>query len=510
MHLTYTGDGKYANAARSFREGGKVKKTYIHLGKVVDKDKGIYDHKEIGLVGFDLDKGEFVKVVQADVVPRPLVDEKLILDFGDTYFLDWYIRDRGFMGCIDRIDVPELDTLRALVVFYIVSGEAVCHAMEWYTGNYASIIYPKANMDGRRISEFYESLGQEYNYRSFFDTYIPLVTKNSDNVKVIIDSTGLPNDVHMPDTAISNHNGDISNEVRLIVVMDKDRNMPLFARYVPGNIVDSSTLIRTIMELRQQGVRCSYALMDAGYPTEANIRELYDSKIDFMARLDSGSDLYKGLMDETLQNIVDRENFTLYGERRLYVKKVPCDLAMFCPGFAYCILDVDRKNQEDSVLAKKAFKEGLTAGEAFDSMSRTGFLVIMSNMDLKNSEVLPDYYARQYIEQFLDIGKGSASLLPLRVHSEDTFRGHLLVAFIAAAVVQNLQNELTELGKVKKQGSERRTGNKSPNMVSALMDFRNQKCKVYDEVILPREPQAKANAVYRLFGLDVPYAIPRR
>jgi transposase len=314
----------------------------------------------------------------------------------------------------------------------------------------------------------------------------------------------------MPDTAISNHNGEVSNEVRLIIVMDKDRNMPLFARYVPGNIVDSSTLIRTMMELKLQGVKCSYALMDAGYPTEANIRDLYDSKVSFMARLDSGSNLYKGLMDEVLPRIMGRDNFTMYKERRLYVEKVPCDLAMHCPGFAYCILDVDRKNQEDSALARKAFRDGLTDGGAFDSMSRTGFLVIMSNMDLGRSEVLPDYYVRQYIEQFLDIGKGSASLLPLRVHSEDAFRGHLLVAFIAAAVVQSLQNDLAELGKVKRQGPERRTGNKSPNIVSALMDLRNQKCKVYDEVILPREPQAKANAIYGLFGLKVPYAVPKK
>ena len=115
-------------------------------------------------------------------------------------------------------------------------------------------------------------------------------------------------------------------------------------------------------------------------------------------------------------------------------------------------MDVNRKNQEDSRLAKNALKNGLTDGEAFDSMSGTGFFVIMSTLNLKNSEILSDYYVRQNVEQFIDIGKGSASFLPLRVHGEDTFRGHLLVAFIAAAVVQSLQNDLTELEKTKKTG----------------------------------------------------------
>lgn len=62
--------------------------------------------------------------------PRPLVEEKLILDFGDAYFLDWYIRQKGFMDCLEKIDAPDLDTLRALVVFYKTSGEAADHALE--------------------------------------------------------------------------------------------------------------------------------------------------------------------------------------------------------------------------------------------------------------------------------------------------------------------------------------------------------------------------------------------
>ena len=327
---------------------------------------------------------------------------------------------------------------------------------------------------------------------------------------VIIDSTGLPNAAHMEISAVSNHNGVISNEVRLILVVDRDRHMPVFARYVPGNIVDSSTLIRTMRELERQGVRCTYTLMDAGYPTKENITELYREGVSFMSRLDSKAVLYKDLRRDVLPDIMSKENFTMYNDRRLYIRKVSCELAPGCPGFAYCALDMDRKNLEDNRLARKARREGLTDGEAYDSMSETGFFVLISDMDLERSEVLPDYYVRQAVEQFIDVGKGSASLLPLRVHSEATFRGHLLVSFIAAAVVQSLQNEMLDLGKVRKQGPERRIGSKAPNLVSALMNLRNQKCKVYDDVVLPMEPQANANALYDLFKLDVPYGIPRK
>ncbi len=508
MHLTYTSGGKYANAARSYRENGKVKKVYIHLGKVVDKDRGIYDHKEIGLVGFDLEKGEFVRVDTADAT-HPLVEEKLILDFGDAYFLDWYIREKGFMRCIEAIDVPQLDTLRSLIIYYLVSGETIDHALEWYSGSYASILYPDANMDGHRILEYFYQMGQEYNYRNFFKAYIPIVTGDKESVNVIIDSFRLPNDVHMPIMPLSHYNCDINNEIRVIVVMDKDQGMPIFIRYVSGNIVDSTTLIHTIRELEQQGVGCAYALLDIGYPFEKNLYNMCDLNINFIFRLDSGSDLYKGLHEEVLPKIMFRENFTMFGDRSIYIRKVRCDLAQGFPGYAYCVLEIDRKNIENSKLTKKAVKNNFTDGETFNTMVTTDFFVLISNMDLENSEVLPNYYVRQFIEQFLDVCKGSAALLPLPVHTEDTFRGHLLVSFIAAAVAQSLQNDLTKLEKVKKQNPEKRIGSKSLNMIAALMNLRNQKCKVYDNVILPKEPQSKGDEIYKLFNLKSPYAIPK-
>ena len=62
---------------------------------------------------------------------------------------------------------------------------------------------------------------------------------------------------------------------------------------------------------------------------------------------------------------------------------------------------------------------------------------------------------------------------------------------------------------MKKQDSEKRIRNKLPNMIAALMDLRNQKCKVYDDVILPKEPQSKGNAVYKLFDPKSLYAISK-
>ena len=81
--------------------------------------------------------------------------------------------------------------------------------------------------------------------RAFFNAYLSVLKENDDgneDAGILIDSTGLPNSIHFPLTAVSNHNGVISEEVRLIYVVQQDTRLPIYMRYVPGNIVDTTTL----------------------------------------------------------------------------------------------------------------------------------------------------------------------------------------------------------------------------------------------------------------------------
>ena len=50
---------------------------------------------------------------------------------------------------------------------------------------------------------------------------------------ILVDSTGVPNATRMDITQISNHNGDINREVRLIYVIDRDNGMPIYFRLPP-------------------------------------------------------------------------------------------------------------------------------------------------------------------------------------------------------------------------------------------------------------------------------------
>ena len=75
--------------------------------------------------------------------------------------------------------------------------------------------------------------------------------------------------------------------------------------------------------------------------------------------------------------------------------------------------------------------------------------------------MLPLYYTKQQIEQVLNVRKNYAGMLPVRVHCEDTFRGHLLLTFIAEVVIKQIQDDLK---------------NSAITPISLFLDLRNYKC----------------------------------
>jgi transposase len=86
-------------------------------------------------------------------------------------------------------------------------------------------------------------------------------------------------------------------------------------------------------------------------------------------------------------------------------------------------------------------------------------------------------------------------MLPLRVHTEETFRGHLMLTFISSVIVKILQDELKST---------------AFNPISAFLQLRNQKCKVFDRDIIPQEAVKKVNDIYRKFKLNYPKLIVRK
>ena len=122
----------------------------------------------------------------------------------------------GYSQVLDAFPYRNRDTLYAMVLYYILCDKANDHAGLWYEGNFARLMYPKANIISQRISDFLKSIRKRDNVERFFDAHIKWIKENvCSDPAVLIDSTGLPNSIHFPLTAISNHNGKISRKATI-------------------------------------------------------------------------------------------------------------------------------------------------------------------------------------------------------------------------------------------------------------------------------------------------------
>ena len=122
-----------------------------------------------------------------------------------------------------------------------------------------------------------------------------------------------------------------------------------------------------------------------------------------------------------------------------------------------------------------------------------GVFALASTADIAAPDVLGAHCARQRIEQVFDVGKNYASLLPLRVRSEEAPGGHLLLTFCATALLCRLQSRIPA---------------GASSMPQALAAARNQKCKVYDDKVITCEPTSAANELYRAIGAKCPAEVP--
>ena len=504
MFIIYSGDGdRYASAAVSKRNGSSTSMEYIYLGKVIDREAGIYQNRKQGLFTFDVNTGTYGEVPEDFVFPdsqNPNKRKRISVDFGDSFFLNQFLWQSGMMDVIDQIGYGNPDTLHAMILFYTLSGLANVNAINWYNGNVVQLLYPKANMTSQRISDFLAAIGTPEKQMTFQKAYIAYVMNHySRDKNILIDSSGLPNGIHMPATRINVHNGKISNEVRLIFVVQRSTGLPLYYRAIPGNIVDVSTLERIFLHLDSMGVDIESCIMDAGYNSGDNMDLFYDEKhsckIDFITRIKSGDKNFQKMISEEFSTLDQRENFVKYEDRYIFIKKrqVMVGAKKDNPAWMYLGLDCGRLSDEQHKLLKRAAKDNLTKDEVFDAMQGEGLFGVISGKEYSCEDILPAYYQRQAAEQIFDFAKNYTKLLPLRTNNADTFQGHLLLSYIASCAVKMIQMRLKVADLF---------------MGSRLEIMRNQKCTIYQNRIVTDDAQKEVNETFAAFGMKCPASIP--
>jgi len=438
------------------------KQKSLYLGVVIDKEKKIFErriqHKE---------------------------NERLILDYGDTFLIKNFFGQTGFEQLLQRVFGNGLQNVLALLSYRLCHGSAMMYAKTWFDGSYAKLQYPDANLSSQRVSEFLKLLSDEGLQRKFFQEYIPTIPKNKSGI--IIDGTSLPNQIHIPLTAWGLSGEEIDKQIRFLLIVDEKSKQPLYFRTLAGNILDVSTLNNSIQELKQYGIEKAFTFVDAGFFSEDNILELYKNEMNFLIRLPSQRILYKELVANHAKNMETASNIVRNGKRGLFVKQVEVNL-FGKNAFAYLVLDPKRKGREiDRLIIQNADEAEKQETELEYALSTRGLMILVSSFSILKTEVVQTYYLRQAAEMLFGFSKDDIALLPLRVHSEDNLRGFLFLQFITLVAFTLLKQKL----------------GKEYTVEEALITMRNLKCKVFSKEVIVGELTKEQKQITEKLGVLV-------
>jgi hypothetical protein len=483
--------GRYFNS--TFVRDGKVYHSGEYLGKVIDKERGLFKNRERGYFTFNLENG----YGEPDPQSAPLAYElpqNLALNFGDIWLVDQTLKKTGLDEVLNNLIPNGGDTLKSLVSFRLLESHPDSFAEEWYNYSYARILYPGANLESNVISSFQTKLGCENIFNKFFSSYLTLITDNkniNDQVSfpVLIDSAGLPNDIKTRLTSTNNHNGIISNQIRFIYVVDKITKLPIYFYIVNDNIIDNSVLISIINSLNNYNIIIKLLIMDTDYYSTDYIFQLIATNISFITMMTKNWTQYKQLMEDHGADLKCLKNAIQYMDRYLYGKKVPFKL-FNKQLYAYIILDLRKENEEIekqiSNYCANIDKENIIE----EKIASAGRFILISSDDYDIKDILPLYYTQQSIEQVFNLSNNFYDILQLRDHAEETIKGRILIDFIATIVYSTINHGLVD-SKI--------------DVNSAIYTMHNLKIKIYESISLLEVLTKQQKEIFQYLNLDCPF-----
>ena len=441
MFITYKGKNKeYAYVKESKRIESTVKTEATYLGKVADRQLGVFFTPQRGFFTYDVQSRQYGEPPSDFVYPLDGAKNRAI-PFGGSFLLNAFLHKTGMVELIDSLPFGNKHTLRSMVLFYILSPLANKYAERWYQSGLARLLYPKANLASQRISEMLATIGSEDSVQNYLEKQLAWVLEHlNPDRNILIDSTALENSIKIPLSRPGIQNGAVKVAIRFIAVVQKG-GIPLFFKSVSGNTVDVSTLSFTLETMKAMKVEIESCIIDAGYNCASNLDLFYDEdcncNIDYISRVKSNDLELKSMINDEIDSLEDRENFYNYNGRFVFIKKKKIFVGKNKDKHAWLYLgkDVERTADEIKSLSKKAEKKKLTDDEVYELTQKGGIFALVSGMEYPCEEILPRYYQRQAAEQLFDFLKNYTKILPLRVWTEETVRGHLLLSFIAATVV---------------------------------------------------------------------------
>jgi transposase len=257
-------------------------------------------------------------------------------------------------------------------------------------------------------------------------------------------------------------------QVNLGLVLSLNRHLPIYFKLFPGSINDVTTLKNLVAEVKAFGITKSLFILDRGFYSENNLKELKNEEIDYILPLPFSVNIGKGLISETNRDIENPANAKRFGGDIFYVLESEVQIGEV-KAYGYVLYNKKREALEtnsfynrlidiECALQGNEFRNPIdqfkrTAGNferyfeysidgkkislhrrvnaISQAVNRFGKTILLSAKKRNWDEVLSLYRERDEVEKKFDELKNELDILPLRVQKIETLQGLLFIFFIS-------------------------------------------------------------------------------
>lgn len=258
-------------------------------------------------------------------------------------------------------------------------------------------------------------------------------------------------------------------------------NVPVGMTVREGNIHDQVHFVDTFEQIKDHLKEDSIIVMDQGANRKENLESIESSKLKFVTsrQLNKSDEItWIKYFDKSKAELVD-DRYGIYGQKRTFPSRINYlyfSEKLYHDQIEAKLRKVDRLFREAEIIQQSidsnrglpkrykinnplidceySYQTKLTimnekeAKELLKKASitgREGFFCIVSNKDLTLKEALETYRLKDSIEKIFNSLKNEIEIRPLRVWSDNSIYGALLIGFLAQLIISLIRFEHEEL-----------------------------------------------------------------
>ena len=367
-------------------------------------------------------------------------------------------------------------------IFQVLESKALYLFKPWAEATY---IDEPLELSSQRIGRIIEELGRSEDLiESFFRSWI----KEQRDIKAILfDITSLSSYSKLIDYLEWGYNRDKEKlpQINLGVIVGQPSHLPLAYRIYPGSIADVSTLRNIILLLEELKVKDFTFILDRGFYSAENLREMDEEKLRFVVPLPFSTAISHQLISKHLRDLKSPFYGFYYKGRPMFHIKDQISISDIV-GYAHLYHDERRKADEidhlmrriveiESLVEKKEFWSRDAAGEYLEQrfkgssklfeitgeggrfrlkrrvkaisrlMNRMGKTIILTNdAELGRDEILSLYRRKDTLEKMFDIIKNELDCGRLKVSSREAVEGRVFLTYLSLIIYSALSQIMQE------------------------------------------------------------------